>query len=187
MKHLGTVTLETERCILRPFRADDAEQIYKNWTTDHEVTRYLSWQPHTAIEDAHEIIGIWLKGYEEMNTYNWAIELKEDASVIGGIMVVRQNEAHFSGEMGYCIGRDYWSKGYTSEVLKEVLRFLLEDVGYNRIEAHHHTHNIGSGRVMKKAGMTYEGTLRQVKYREKTGFYDLAIYSKLKEELAFSK
>lgn len=38
MKHLGTVQLETERLILRPFRLEDAEAMYKNWASDDEVT-----------------------------------------------------------------------------------------------------------------------------------------------------
>jgi len=50
MKHCGTVTLETERLILRRFTVDDAQTMYNNWACDPEVTRYLMWPTHTGVE-----------------------------------------------------------------------------------------------------------------------------------------
>ena len=42
MIHQGTKVLETERLLLRPFRAEDAEAMFRNWASDPEVTRYLT-------------------------------------------------------------------------------------------------------------------------------------------------
>lgn len=42
MNHKGTVTLETERLILRRFTMDDAEAMFRNWASDPEVTKYLT-------------------------------------------------------------------------------------------------------------------------------------------------
>lgn len=39
--------------------------------------------------------------------------------------------------LGYCLARAYWSKGYTTEAVREVLRYLFEEIGLNRIEASH--------------------------------------------------
>ena len=47
MRHLGTKTLETERLILRRVTAADAPDMLRNWAGDGEVTKYLTWQPHT--------------------------------------------------------------------------------------------------------------------------------------------
>lgn len=46
MKHQGTVTLETERLILRRFAVTDAEAMFRNWASSEEVARYLTWEPH---------------------------------------------------------------------------------------------------------------------------------------------
>lgn len=46
MNHKGTVTIETERLILRRFCLKDAKFMFYNWANDSEVTKYLSWQPH---------------------------------------------------------------------------------------------------------------------------------------------
>ena len=47
MQHLGTQTLNTKRLLLRPFTVEDAPAMYRNWACDPEVTRYLTWPPHT--------------------------------------------------------------------------------------------------------------------------------------------
>ena len=46
MRHLGTVTIETERLILRAFEREDADAMFKNWASDPRVTRCLTWAPH---------------------------------------------------------------------------------------------------------------------------------------------
>ena len=46
MNHLGTKMIETERLLLRPFQAEDAVPMFRNWASDPEVTKFLTWQPH---------------------------------------------------------------------------------------------------------------------------------------------
>jgi len=50
MKNLGTVTLETERLILRKTRQNDAEQMFRNWANDERVTKYMTWPPYESVE-----------------------------------------------------------------------------------------------------------------------------------------
>lgn len=48
-----------------------------------------------------------------------------------------------------------------TEVMKRVIDFFFNEVGFNRIQAYHAAQNLASGKVMLKCGMTYEGTMRQ--------------------------
>jgi len=48
MTHKGTVTLETERLILRRFTLEDAEAMFRNWVNDAEMSRFMTWQPHSS-------------------------------------------------------------------------------------------------------------------------------------------
>lgn len=48
MNHLGTKTLETERLVLRPFKETDVEDMYQNWASNNNVTKYLTWPTHTS-------------------------------------------------------------------------------------------------------------------------------------------
>ena len=42
MKNLGTKRLETDRLVLRRFVIEDAMDMYQNWASDPEVTRFLT-------------------------------------------------------------------------------------------------------------------------------------------------
>ena len=56
MKHLGTKVLETKRLILRPFTISDAPAMYKNWASDDEVTKFLTWPSHASVQVSEEVI-----------------------------------------------------------------------------------------------------------------------------------
>lgn len=181
MNHIGTKTIETNRLILRKFKIADSEDMFKNWSSDSKVTKYLSWKAHNSIKDSEEIINMWISNYDNNNVYNWVIELKETNEAIGSISVVNLEETNKSCEIGYCIGREYWSKGITTEALQNIIDYLFREVGVNRICAKHDIENMASGEVMKKCKMTYEGTLREVQFRDDR-FCSLSFYSILKSE-----
>lgn len=181
MTHIGTQRIETERLILRPFVMADASAMYENWASDPEVTKYVTWPAHSSIEITRMVLRDWTEGYERPDRYNWGIVLKEDGRLIGNISVVHLHEHVDACEIGYCMGKNWWGGGIMTEALRAVVDHLFENVGFNRISARHDPRNIGSGRVMQKAGMTYEGTLRQVD-RNNMGVCDASYYSILRSE-----
>ena len=83
--------------------------------------------------------------------------------------------------IGYCIGRKWWHQGITSEAFAALIKFFFEEVVANRIEARHNVNNPNSGKVMKKCGLSYEGTLRQAA-SDNTGLVDLSVWSILRSE-----
>lgn len=178
MKHQGTIQLETDRRILRRFAMDDAQDMYKNWAFDYEVAKYLTWQPHKSEEETKEILEDWTSKYINDDYYHWVLVIKETNTPIGAMNVVSFKDKVKSATIGYCIGRNWWRQGYTSEALQVVMDFLFDEVGVLRIEAEHDVNNSNSGRVMKKCGMKYEGTHRQAG-RNIQGICDLAWYGML--------
>ncbi|MBE6790814.1 MAG: GNAT family N-acetyltransferase [Ruminococcaceae bacterium] len=182
MKHCGTRVLETDRLILRRYEIGDAAAMYKNWASDSEVTKYLMWQPHSSVTVSHSIIKEWLNEYSNDNYYHWAILLKENGNEpIGDIAVVHMNEEVSMMHIGYCIGRNWWHQGITSEALNAVIDYLFDVVDVNRIESRHDPRNPNSGGVMKKCGMKYEGTLRSSDWNNQ-GICDACYYALLKSE-----
>lgn len=107
---------------------------------------------------------MWIRGYEQEDFYLWAIVPKDLNEPIGSISIVRQDNKIGMVHVGYSIGRKWWGKGYTSEALIRLVKFFFEEVGVNRIESRHEVENPNSGKVMEKAGLIYEGTLRQADY-----------------------
>ena len=179
MNHLGTVKLETDRLVLRPFKIEDAADMFSNWASSDEVTRYLTWPAHSSVDVSKMLLESWVKAYEAPQKYEWCIELKEIGQAIGSIGVVHIDENVDAMELGYCVGPAFWNQGITTEALKRVIEFLFSEVGCNRICAYHHTGNTNSGKVMQKAGLTYEGTLKSAG-KTNTGICDMAVYGMTK-------
>ena len=179
--HKGTQTMETQRLILRRAVREDAEPMFRNWASDPEVTKYLTWPAHSNIAVSEMVIGSWLQEYEKDSYYQWMIVLKELGEPIGSISVVRQNDRVEEAEIGYCIGSRWWHRGIVSEALTAVMRYLFEEVGMNRVAARHDPNNPNSGRVMRKCGMIYEGTARSAD-RNNQGVCDAAHYAILRSD-----
>ena len=70
MKTPGTQTIETERLVLRRFVIEDAENMYRNWASDPEVTKYLTWPAHSSAEITAMILNEWIKQYEQSDFFN---------------------------------------------------------------------------------------------------------------------
>lgn len=182
MKNCGTQRIETDRLILRRYKIEDADAMYKNWASDSEVTKFLTWQPHPSVDVSRSIIEDWLKKYSDEKYYQWAIVLKDNGNEpIGGISVVHMNEDISMVHIGYCLGRAWWRRGIMSEALKAVTDFMFDTVEVDRVEARHDPRNPNSGKVMQKCGMKYEGTLRSAD-RNNQGICDACYYALLRSE-----
>ena len=181
LTHKGTQTIETPRLTLRRAVCEDAEPMFRNWASDPEVTKYLTWPTYEKVETAHQILDRWASEYEKPNYYQWMIVLKELGEPIGSISVVRQNDRVEEAEIGYCIGSRWWHKGIMTEALTAVIEYLFTEVGMNRVAARHDPNNPHSGGVMRKCGMKYEGTHRACD-RNNQGICDAAQYAILRGE-----
>lgn len=181
MEHKGTVSLETERLILRKFTADDVEPAFRNWTSDEKVTEFLRWPTHKNISITESVLKDWIDNYKDNLFYQWAIVPKDLNEPIGTISVVEMDERIDMVHIGYCIGSKWWRKGYTSEAFAGIIPFFFDEVKVQRIESQHDPNNPNSGAVMKKCGLEYEGTLRKADWSNK-GIVDACMYSLLAED-----
>ena len=77
MNDIGTVRLETDRLILRRLELSDANDMYNNWCSDDEVTRYLPWETHKDINVTYDVLNMWLDDYNNSHVYRWIVILKD--------------------------------------------------------------------------------------------------------------
>ncbi len=167
--------LESDRLILRPFSMEDVKDVFL-YASDEIVTKYLTWSPHTDISQTEKVVKEFYMGKPGI----FAIELKSEGKCIGCIEL-RICAEHDKASFGYVLNRNYWNKGYMTEALKLIIDFAFSKLGLNRIEGAHYVGNEGSGRVMQKCGMRYEGKgLQEVKVKGK--YYDIVHYAILREE-----
>ncbi len=181
IRHQGTVTLETERLVLRRFTLKDAAPMYEHWACDPAVTRYMTWEPHASVEVTKELLRTWINSYDFPDYYQWVITLKEGDIPIGSIGAGQVRDDIRMVHLGFCIGKAWWHQGYTSEALARLIRFFFDDVGMNRVESCHEPENIHSGHVMEKCHMQYEGLKRQV-IAKKGALKDARYYAILAED-----
>jgi len=187
LTHKGTVPITTVRLTLKKFERDHIHDMFRNWANDDEVTKYLTWPTHKNMAITQRVVESWVQSYESPTVYHWAIYLEEIKEVIGSISVVSLSNENEKCEIGYCIGKKYWNRGIVTEALKAVLEFLFREVGMQRIAAYFDSENIASGKVMKKAGMSFEGTMRKYTKDSNGNFKDCKLYSILKEEFFYEQ
>lgn len=186
MNHTGTVELETERLILRSPRREDADAMYRNWASDPEIPKYMTWPVHKTPEETERVIRKFMEEDAVRSYYHWMIVLKEINEPIGTIGTLPESKAGYASPdqcaVGYCVSRKYWNRSIMTEALGKVIDYLFGTVGYYRIEATHDAENPASGRVMCKCGMLYEGTRRAGGRNNHNLHSDVVIYGILKSD-----
>lgn len=182
MKYIGTKQIETERLILRKLTEKDADEAFNNWCNSDKVDKYVLWSKHEDINVTLKQFKQWVEDYQELNTYRWIVQLKETGELIGTIDSSKRFIRFGCCEIGYCYGDKFWNKGYATEALKAVIKFLFEECEADTIFAEHLEHNPASGEVMKKAGMKYEGILRSRIIDKDNIRNDLVSYSITRDE-----
>lgn len=167
------IKLQTERLILREITENDAEEMYKNWASDEGVSKYVRWSTHKNLEETREYIRCEQKRCENGECYNWGIVLKEKNELIGAIGAFPSEDNRL--ELGYNIAKNHWNNGYTTEALKRVLKYLINNEGVYRFRCAHAVLNPASGAVMSKAGFIYSHNDSIEKF-DKSKSFDIKVY-----------
>ena len=145
--------IETERLVLRPWREDDAQTLYK-YASDPEVGPAAGWAPHTSVEDSLNVLRTIL-----MDDHTWAITIAPSDEPVGsiGIFPGRQEAQKGEYEIGYWIAKPFWGNAYVPEAVRALLS-LYFSFGAERIWCSHATFNDKSRRVIEKVGFHYQFT-----------------------------
>lgn len=142
--------IETERLILRPWRENDAESLYK-YASDPAVGPAAGWPVHESVENSLEILKTVL-----MNENTWAVTLKGSDKPFGsmGCFPSDGSLANKEPEIGYWIGKPFWGMGYAPEATLKLIELCFEK-GANEVWCAHFEGNDKSRRVIEKCGFRY--------------------------------
>jgi RimJ/RimL family protein N-acetyltransferase len=148
--------LETARLIIRTFEPQDAEP-WIAMVSDPEVRRFLPPGPVPTMETFQSAIERRHAMEREHGYAMWAVDVKETGAFVGqcGLQPVERTGPEV--ELAYHFNKASWNKGYATEAAIAVLAHGLGPIGLDRVIAVVVPENIGSWRVMEKAGMRYEG------------------------------
>ena len=92
----------------------------------------------------------------------WISPKSDPRKIIGSISLNNVVMGSFkSCFLGYRLDKDYVSRGYMTQAIRQIVRIAFDDVGLHRIEANIMPHNIASIRAAEKAGLVFEGMSKQ--------------------------
>lgn len=172
--------LETERTFLRPITYGDLDEMY-HYCAVPAVSEYTTWDAHQSKEDTKAFIDFVMSQYEADKLGPWGIEDKQTKKLIGSCNYLGCDSNSMRVELGYVLSNEYWGRGIMTEVVSRIIQFGFEDIGLERIQAKCMVNNIGSAKVMEKAGMKFEGILRNF-MRLKNELQDLKMYAMTRED-----
>jgi RimJ/RimL family protein N-acetyltransferase len=152
------VFLETERLLLRYAVEADADNLYL-LNSDPEVMRYLTARPTPRAEIETEILPRFMVGPGGGAPRTWIAIEKASGAFLGGFALETPEKGPpDEGELGYRLRPAAWGKGYATEGARALVAKGFGEFGLGRIWGQTMAVNLGSRRVMEKAGMTYART-----------------------------
>jgi RimJ/RimL family protein N-acetyltransferase len=149
--------IRTERLLLRPLRASDAELLLALFN-DWEVVRWLSNPPWPyALEDDLDFILPRVRQKPEET--NFAITLGDN--LIGGIGMRMKDASHLQTQtgpnLGYWLGRPHWGHGYMTEAARGIIGHAFAAGADDTIYSGAFADNAASLRVQDKLGFVRAG------------------------------
>jgi RimJ/RimL family protein N-acetyltransferase len=173
--------IRTDRLVLRDFYIDDLDDVHR-YASDPDVTTYLSWGPNTKVQTRQFITQAVLDAASVPRPhYELAIVDLQAAAVVGSCGLICRSTEDACFEVGYCLAREVWGRGYATEMVRALVGFGFEKLAAHRIFGQVVPENPASMRVLEKLGFRQEGRLRRS--TRKFGLWrDVLIYAVLEEE-----
>lgn len=169
--------LQTSRLVLRQLTMEDAPALY-GMRSDKSMMAMIARPLATCIEDVYKLIETIQTGEANNDLINWAISLKNDATLIGTIGYYRMQKQHYRAEVGYMLAKEHQGKGIMNEAITSVIQYGFTTMNLHSIEAVIAPENTASRRVVEKAGFVQEGHFIESEYFEGK-FIDKTVYSLL--------
>jgi [ribosomal protein S5]-alanine N-acetyltransferase len=149
-------TFQTQRVLLRPIVPSDVGPIFDGFARDPEVSRYVTWRPHGAIEDTETYVRACIAA---TSARTYVLVRQSDGQVIGAFDLRQPSPSRLG--FGYALDRSSWGAGIMTEVLTHIVDWALRQPGIWRVGDVCDVENPASARVMEKAGLQREGVLRR--------------------------
>lgn len=160
MPSFSSLRFETPRLVLRPFRHTDAADLFTVFA-DPQVYRYIPVGAWKLVDESHQRIARDIEKMANGEYVRLAVERREDARVLGEVLLFNFSAGSKRAELGYAIARDAWGSGYTGEALPPLVAFGFRELDLARMHATIDPRNGASARVLERLGFQLEGTLRE--------------------------
>lgn len=180
MNAFEPIALTTPRLTLRQLTEADMPALFAIHSHP-EVMRYWASPPWQTVAEAEQLLKRIHDGYRTGEALQLGIERNEDHALIGSCVVFSIYKESQRGEIGYSLGRPYWSKGYMGEALQVFVAHCFGALNFNRLEADIDPRNLASAKTLERLGFQREGYLRE-RWIVSGEVSDTALYGLLRRE-----
>jgi RimJ/RimL family protein N-acetyltransferase len=152
------LTLESKRLILRPFQDADIEP-FAAYRSDPEIARYQSWEPPISVKQATQFVNEMKNAWPgvEGEWYQWAVERREAAGLIGDCAFQILPHEPRQAEIGFSFARAHQGQGFATEAVGCLLDYLFGDLDLHRVVAITDAENRAAARLLERLGLRREG------------------------------
>ncbi|UCZ85297.1 GNAT family N-acetyltransferase [Pseudomonas sp. L5B5] len=149
--------LNTQRLVLRPWRASDATSLHE-YASDPRVGPIAGWPVHTSEAQSLEIIQTVFSNPEV-----YAVTRRQDDIAIGLVGLLIGQDSHFDiaqdeAEIAYWIGVPFWGQGLIPEAVRELMRHAFVDLELGALWCGYFAGNEQSFRAQAKCGFKHHHT-----------------------------
>lgn len=144
--------LETERLIIREFKAEDWDDLYE-YLSDEEVLKFEPYKPFSKEACKEEA------ARRAMDSSFLAVCLKSTNKLIGNVYFAKRDFGTW--EIGYVFNASYQKAGYATESCMKVMDYAFNELNARRITAHCDPKNPNSWKLLERLKMRREGCLKE--------------------------
>lgn len=161
--------------ILREWKLSDAASLSMALSDKKILDNLRDGLPYPYTEkDAEDYIR-FIQSSDPKNTFAYAIDVGGKA--VGSIGAFRQGNIHFrTAELGYYLAKDHWGRGIMTRAVVMLCEKVFAETDIIRIFAEPFSYNMGSRRVLEKAGFKFEGILKNNAFKNGR-VIDMAMYA----------
>jgi len=160
---------------LREWEITDIESVAVNANNNKIAEKLRNVFPHPYSKvDAEFFVNMCINADKTKDLF---LAIDVDGKAVGSIGVFKQDDVYCkSGELGYWLGEEYWGKGIVTEAIKQICEIAFDKFDIVRIFAEPYSHNIGSRKVLEKAGFELEGIMKKGVFKNGE-IHDYCMYS----------
>jgi len=136
----------------------DASSIFRAYTQDPQVCRFMIWKPHVSETVTQEFIASCVEEWKAGSRLPYVITERHSDVAIGMLEARMQGTAV---DIGYVLAASHWGKGFMPEAIQSLTGKALQNPGIFRVHAACDTENIPSQRALETSGFSREGRLER--------------------------
>ncbi|MGG1397591.1 GNAT family protein [Bacillus salipaludis] len=170
-------SLEGEKIYFKALRVEDVQEIHQ-YASDQEVSRFIGWNLMNSLEESRKHIEVMLNR-ESVGTHLYSsIVEKLTQTIIGTAMIFNFDKEANKAEIGYVLHKQYWGKGYGTEIVALMSDFAFKSLNLHKLHAMVVHANIASARILEKNRYELEGRLKDHYFIENK-YYDALLFGKI--------